>query len=254
MTQSESMRRQAIVDRRFQAQAGLWSDVYVAADAFSRIIQYRAALVRSWVAALGLAPGARVLDVGCGTAVVAADLARAGLQVVGLDSASAMIRTANLRTRDASLGHRLSVLQGNALELPFGDAEFDVVVALGLIMWLDSPQSAVREMARVTRANGHVLVHAINAARLDYALDRWLRPSHGLLSARELEALLLATRIQPQRCATFGFGPFTLGGRSLLPGRLGGVAQQGLQLASDRAVPALSRIAGHHLVLGRVQK
>jgi ubiquinone/menaquinone biosynthesis C-methylase UbiE len=245
--------RQRQVDARFDAEVETWSDVYSGGDAFSRIMQYRARLVRRWVADLDLGPAPRVLDAGCGTAVVAAELAAQGARVVGFDRASAMSRRAAARAAEPAVAGRLAILQASATEIPLSDAQFDLAIGLGLLMWLSDPSVALRELVRVTRGGGYVLVHAINPRRIDYRLDRWLTPTHGRLSIDELEALLISTGIQPLRRATYGFGPFTIGGRTVLPGRAGGAVHGVLQTLSDAGLQGLARAGGHHLVLGQVR-
>jgi ubiquinone/menaquinone biosynthesis C-methylase UbiE len=230
---------------------GDWDQLYAAHDAFGRIMQYRAELVQQWVSELALPLGARALDIGAGTAYVSAALARSGVQVVAVDRASGMVRTARRRATDPQTRGRLAIAQADARGLPFRDAQFDLVLALGVIMWLAEPVTAVREMRRVVRHDGHVLIHAINSRRIDYMLDRWMRPDHSVQSAQALQDLLLTAGFEPVRRATFGYGPFTLAGRTLLPGRLGGFAQVGVQKLANGPIPALDSVAGHHLVLGR---
>jgi SAM-dependent methyltransferase len=95
----------------------------------------------------------RVLDVGCGTGIVTEELAaRTRGQVVAVDVDAAMIAAAQAR------GGRATYQEGDARRLPFPDEHFDVVVSHFLLMWVDDPARAVREMARVTRKGGAVLV------------------------------------------------------------------------------------------------
>lgn len=111
---------------------------------------WRARLVRR----LALAPGARVLDVACGTGDLAFELERAGARVVGLDFTFEMLRLA--RAKDVS-GH-LPFLNGDALALPFEHASFDAAtIAFGLRNLADRARG-LRELARVVRPGGRVMV------------------------------------------------------------------------------------------------
>ncbi|RME89871.1 MAG: bifunctional demethylmenaquinone methyltransferase/2-methoxy-6-polyprenyl-1,4-benzoquinol methylase UbiE, partial [Verrucomicrobia bacterium] len=101
------------------------------------------------------APGRRLLDVCCGTGDVALRLARAGAEVTGLDFSEPMLAVARRR---ADPGLRVEFVQGDALALPFEDGRFDAVtIAYGLRNLAD-PQAGLREMARVTRPGGRLLI------------------------------------------------------------------------------------------------
>ena len=95
----------------------------------------------------------RVLDVGCGTGVVTEELAsRTRGQVIAVDIDPAMIAAAQSR------GGRAEYRVGDARRLDFPDRYFDLVACHFLLMWVDDPARAVREMARVIRPGGAVLV------------------------------------------------------------------------------------------------
>jgi ubiquinone/menaquinone biosynthesis C-methylase UbiE len=106
------------------------------------------------------APGERVLDVACGTGLVAFDAARAvgpGGKVLGIDLSDRMIAAAQRRARQLNAENiDFARMDAELLDLP--DRSFDVVVcALGL-MYLPSPERAMREMRRVLRPGGRLAV------------------------------------------------------------------------------------------------
>jgi demethylmenaquinone methyltransferase / 2-methoxy-6-polyprenyl-1,4-benzoquinol methylase len=102
--------------------------------------------------ALDLRPGERVLDLAAGTGVSTAELARSGGYAVGADLSVGMLR-AGRRTRP-----QLALLAGDALALPFRDAAFDAVtISFGLRNVTDV-DGALRELARVTRPGGRLVV------------------------------------------------------------------------------------------------
>src|ERR1700736_2923690 len=110
-------------------------------------------------AMLHLRAGHRVLDVGCGPALDAADLAaRIGPrgELVGIDASAAMIAAA--RRRGAGLDTPTRFEIGSAYELPFEDASFDASRAERVFMHLAQPERALPEMRRVTRTGGRVCV------------------------------------------------------------------------------------------------
>jgi demethylmenaquinone methyltransferase/2-methoxy-6-polyprenyl-1,4-benzoquinol methylase len=99
-----------------------------------------------------VAPGSRALDVGTGTGDLAIELARRGASVTGLDFAPAMLEVARRKAPD------IAFERGDALALPYEDAQFDAVsVGFGARNFSDLDRG-LREMARVTRPGGRVVV------------------------------------------------------------------------------------------------
>ena len=119
---------------------------------------------RSWRRALvknaGVTEGANVLDVATGTGDVAVEFARrtrAG-SVVGLDRSTGMLDRAAGKISKKRLTGRVSLVEGDALDLPFAAGSFDAVtIAFGLRN-LPDYAVGVREMARVLRPGGRLLV------------------------------------------------------------------------------------------------
>jgi ubiquinone/menaquinone biosynthesis C-methylase UbiE len=105
------------------------------------------------VTAAAVAPGDRVLDVACGTGIVArvaADRVGEQSRVVGLDLNEAMLTVAR-RVRPDLEWH-----QGDAGALPFPDSAFDVAMCQSGLMFVPDPGAALREMARVVAVGGTV--------------------------------------------------------------------------------------------------
>jgi SAM-dependent methyltransferase len=115
------------------------------------------ALFAEWAPLLadlaGVRPGHEVLDVACGTGIVArtvADRLAGDGRVVGLDLNEAMLAVAR-RVRP-----ELEWRQGDAAALPFPDASFDAVLCQMALMFFPDRMAALREMARVARPGGVV--------------------------------------------------------------------------------------------------
>jgi SAM-dependent methyltransferase len=147
----------------------------------------------AWIGTLE--PDMLVLDVACGAAHVAEQIAPCVRQVVGVDVTRALLDLGAERLRAAGTTNVL-LQEGNATALPFVDASFDVVVCRGALHHFSDPARAVAEMARVCRPDGHVAVSDMVApsARTRDAFDalhRLMDPSHaGVLLDVELAALL----------------------------------------------------------------
>ena len=100
-------------------------------------------------------PGSEVLDVGCGTGVVASKLADEGFRVTGVDPSGGMLD--HLRKSDP----RVTAVQGSATALPFEDGRFDLTMCVAVMHHIAQPEAvheALIEMARVTKPGGLVLV------------------------------------------------------------------------------------------------
>jgi demethylmenaquinone methyltransferase/2-methoxy-6-polyprenyl-1,4-benzoquinol methylase len=103
---------------------------------------------------LQVGPGQRVLDLAAGTGVSTVELARAGALAVACDFSLGMLRAGRAHKKR----RRLPFIAGDAMHLPFADAVFDaVVISFGLRNVADVPQ-ALREMARVVRPGGHLVI------------------------------------------------------------------------------------------------
>ncbi|MGQ4513285.1 methyltransferase domain-containing protein [Streptomyces sp. DW26H14] len=118
------------------------------------------------VEALGLPPGGRVLDAGCGTGRALPPLRAAvgpGGTVLGGDVTPEMLAEAGRRGRRESG----ALLLADAAALPLRDGALDAVFAAGLIAHLPDPVSSLRELARVVRPGGRLaLFHPVGRAAL----------------------------------------------------------------------------------------
>lgn len=113
-------------------------------------------LAVSLVGAIPLRAGTRVLDVGCGTGIVArlvVDQVGSAGTVDGVDVNAGMLAVARATDAGAIEWH-----EGDAESLPFEDGRFDVVFCQLSLQFVEQPSRALREMWRVTRAGGTVAV------------------------------------------------------------------------------------------------
>ncbi len=98
--------------------------------------------------------GGDVLEVGCGTGLVLARIARFARRATGVDLSPGMLAHARARGLD--------VQEGSATALPFPDATFDVTCAFKVLAHVPDVRGAIAEMARVTRPGGTLLAELYN--------------------------------------------------------------------------------------------
>ena len=105
---------------------------------------------------LGISPGTKLLDVGCGAGQLTIPAAKQGIDVTGLDLAQNLVDQANARARAEGLD--IEIRQGDAESLPFPDASFDVTMSLIGSMFAPRPELVAAEMVRVTRPGGNIIM------------------------------------------------------------------------------------------------
>src|SRR5436190_10103847 len=120
-------------------------------DLFSRFMQKDAEL---FFQRLGVKPGSRLLDVGCGAGQLSLIAARSGAKVTGCDIATNWLE--NARARAASEGLEITFEEGDAEALPYDDDQFDVVVSLVGAMFAARPDLVAAELTRVCKPGGMI--------------------------------------------------------------------------------------------------
>lgn len=266
--------RQRIVDTYFDTTSSFWDDLYEGNNLYSIIHQHRRALALHWVDQLGLRPGARVLEVGCGAGLTAVALARRGFQVDATDSSDLMIEVARGHREEAGLTKLVTLRKSDVHDLAYDADVFDLVIGLGVIPWLHSPRMALQEMSRTLKRGGYLIVNADNAARLSNLLDPLdnpaLAPAKRFVNARlprrlpndaappvvmhslrAFDEVLDSVGLTKQLASTYGFGPITLFRRRVLPEAVGVRLHRWLQTRADRRVWLIRSIGAQYLVLAR---
>jgi SAM-dependent methyltransferase len=164
--------------------------------------------IQRLVAAARLKGDERVLDIATGPGYIAEAFARPAREVIGIDLTDAMLSIARERTQQRSIPN-VSFRIGDAQNLPFESEEFDLVVSRLAVHHVQNPTQALREMTRVLRHGGTVLIEDIFASehpdRAAYH-DRWeiLRdPSHvRAIPLSELLQLFRDVRLETDHVST----------------------------------------------------
>jgi len=119
---------------------------------FGEIARYNEDAGIAFIERLGLTPGARVLDVGCGTGNQSLPAARKGARVTAIDIAPNLLAQAVQRARAEKLD--IEFREGDAEEMPFADGEFDVVMSAFAAIFAPRPGKVASELLRVCRRPG----------------------------------------------------------------------------------------------------
>jgi len=130
-----------------------------------------------------IAPGKRLLDVGCGSGQTAIPAAKQGIRVVGVDIAENLIHHARHRANEAKLDAQFDV--GDAEDLPYEDDSFDIVISMFGAMFAPRPMRVSNEFARVLRAGGRLYManwtSSSMPAQMFKAISNVISPAPGFI-------------------------------------------------------------------------
>lgn len=146
----------------------------------------------------------RVLDVACGPGIYARRFARDPHRTaIGLDVSPPMLRQASRKRREEGL-ENLALVRADAADLPFADAEFDLVNCVGAVHLFPDAERALGEARRVLRPGGHFTVGAFrrHAGRLSERRARLRRRLYGFdaFTAADLSEKLVRAGLTDVRC------------------------------------------------------
>jgi SAM-dependent methyltransferase len=203
----------------------------VAADSYDRFMgRYSVGLAAQLADLAGVGAGQRALDVGCGPGALTRELvARLGAdRVAAADPSEPFVAAARERNPGVDVRHAA------AEQLPFGDGEFDAVLAQLVVHFMADPVAGLREMARVARPGGAVAacvwdhaggqgplgvfwdaVHSLDPAAHDESDLAGAREGHlaelfGAAGLTRIEQTVIAARVEHPSFEEW-WEPFTLG-------------------------------------------
>jgi SAM-dependent methyltransferase len=126
---------------------------------FTRIARTMRASGEAVVRQAGIARGMRVLDLGCGDGTTAIPAAQAGADVLGVDIAANLVAAGNRRAQEAGVADHCRFQEGDASDLAgLENKSFDRVVSIFGAMFAPKPFDVAREMVRVTRPGGRIVM------------------------------------------------------------------------------------------------
>jgi SAM-dependent methyltransferase len=125
---------------------------------FTRIAAAMRESGEALVGGLGIRKGLKVLDLGCGDGTTALPAAKLGADVLGVDIARNLVEAGNRRASESGLAN-LRFQEGDATNLAeLNDKSFDLVVSIFGAMFAPKPHDVAKEMARVTRPGGRIVM------------------------------------------------------------------------------------------------
>jgi SAM-dependent methyltransferase len=185
---------------------------------FTRIAETMRGSGEALVRSIGVAPGLKVLDLGCGDGTTAVPSARLGADVLGVDIARNLVEAGNRRAQALGLSN-LRFQEGDATGLSgLPDRAFDLVVSIFGAMFAPKPFDVAREMVRVARPGGRIV------------MGNWI-PNDPTLVAQILKTSAAYSPPPPE-----GFvSPMTWGGEKNVVERFGaaGVPAERIAFARD---------------------
>jgi len=266
---------QTLINTHFQSHATGWRDVYDEVSVKGMIYRKRLEIVLNWIDELAMPRGERILEIGCGGGRCSVALAQRSYLVQAMDSVRGMLNYTGQLADQAGVSSSVSTSLGDAHNLAFKDGSFGLVLAIGVIPYLHSPATALREMARVLKPGGFLLVTAGNRWRLNHILDPWIcpplqpakraigamlrrfrkpRPDHAepplrLDSLREFEGVLASVGFVKIKQRTVGFLPVTFRGRPIFGERTSISLSNWLESVVDHDVPGIRSTGMDYIVL-----
>ena len=157
---------------------------------------------------MAIKPGERVLEVGVGTGINLS-LYPKDCRITGIDFSSSMLEKARERVMRDGL-QQMRLVQMDAADLKFADNSFDIVYAPYLISVVPDPVKVAREMHRVCRPGGRVILlnHFLSPNAILSRVERWISPFTihiGFKSDLDLPALLAQADLKPQSIEKVNF-------------------------------------------------
>jgi SAM-dependent methyltransferase len=264
----------ALVQRHFRSTLPYWEQIYSDQSVYGRIYQERARRAIACVDGLALSAGTPVLEIGCGPGLITTAIAQRGANMWAIDSLHEMVERTMATAVRAGVASRVSARVGHIDDVPFADTTFDLVVLIGVTEWLVSLTRPLREIFRVLKPGGHLIISADNNWPLHQIVDPVFNPALKPFKSR-IGRILRAAGLRTRQARfhayslagfdrelanagfdriagqTFGFGPFTFCNRPLLNEHAGWKWHLRLQELADRGVPLLRSAGLVYLVLAK---
>ena len=107
---------------------------------------------------LKLNSDAKILEVGCGTCTKSIIMANHGFDLKAIDLSEDVLEKARVKIIENKVQHKISLEQGNVLDLKFEDNSFDCVLVWGVLMHVPELEKAMMDLSRVVKKDGVIIV------------------------------------------------------------------------------------------------
>jgi len=264
----------ALIRKHFRSTLPYWEKIYADTTVYSRIYQERARRAVACLDSIDLRSNAQVLEIGCGPGVITTEVARKGFTVCAIDSVQEMVQQTRVMAQSAGVGSLVLGQVGQIDSLPFADSTFECVVSIGVTEWLISLRQPLREVFRVLKPNGHLIISADNNWPLHQIFDPLFNPAlkpiksrigkvirsvngrtprlrFHAFSLKEFDNELANSGFEKIAGQTIGFGPFTFCNRRLLSEQIGWKLHLRLQELADKRMPLVRSAGLVYLVTAR---
>jgi ArsR family transcriptional regulator len=172
----DTLLRRTVAGRRPTSGRNFFDEVGPEWDALRQVFGDN--LLRARATTRLVSPGLRVADIGTGTGILALELAALGLEVIGIDRSEAMLKAARAKgeAQNDRFAGSLEFRTGDAHALPLDDAEVDAAFAHMVLHSLETPETAILEMARILKPGGRCIIVDFRAHE-----HAWMAGELGLL-------------------------------------------------------------------------
>jgi ubiquinone/menaquinone biosynthesis C-methylase UbiE len=232
------------------------------------------ATVLRFIASLGLPADGRAAEIGCGAGMATVALAKRGWWVEAVDIAPSMVAQTQREVESEGVSHLVRVRQGDVNRLALPLRSFDLVVAVGVLEWMQRLDEPLAGLAAILKPGGYLIANIDNSRALHCWLDprllpmagpakclalsaarrfRWIdgEPRPATCSRSRLRRALHAAGFSSAVDQTIGFGPFTFLGHPLFSEARGLRLDRQLQALAGRGVPLLRHAGSTLVVLAR---
>ena len=115
----------------------------------------------------------KILDVGTGTGRIARELVKKGVEITGVDISLIRIKTSAKNRESTQTGSsNYELINADGQFLPFEDSSFDAIVCLRTLKYFPDYQLGIREMSRVLKPGGRMVLSISNLYSIDFILAR----------------------------------------------------------------------------------
>lgn len=180
---------------------------------------------------------ATLCDIGCGAAPVTLDLLRRGYNVVGLDYSSDMLSNARQRLVSENINTK-PLINGNSESLPFVNESFNCAICLGVISYVENYENIIKEIQRVLKPNGTLIISFRNNHNLimndpvilfKHLIKKLIFRKNNkkskifrigqYLDREQVLALIISNNFSYIGFEGIGFGPYSINGIRLFNGK-----------------------------------